>query len=66
MKTFFKLLLELAKKNTSDVISEEGGLSAGAMTTSTGIAGLGDDAREGNVVVRKKPKNILRRKKRIL
>ena len=43
---------------------EGGGGGEGGMTTSSGIAGLGDDAREGNVVVRKKLRMFRRRKQR--
>jgi len=59
-----KKIAEQIISNILRYIAEEGegGVAAG-MTTNSGIAGLGDDAREGNVVVRKRP-NIFRRKRR--
>ena len=46
------------------ILSEEGEASSGQMTSDgAGIAGLGDDARAGNVIVRKKPRMFKRRKR---
>jgi hypothetical protein len=45
-------------------IFEEGEASSGQMTSDgSGIAGLGDDARAGNVIVRKRPRMFKRRKR---
>ena len=45
-------------------IKEDGeGGGEGGMTTDSGIAGLGDDARAGNVIVRKRPRMFKRRKR---
>lgn len=56
--------MESIVNNMLSYIFEEGEASSGQMTSDgSGIAGLGDDARAGNVIVRKKPRMFKRRKR---
>ena len=56
--------MESIVNNMLSYIFEEGETSSGQMTSDgSGIAGLGDDARAGNVIVRKKPRMFKRRKR---
>ena len=56
--------IESIVNNMLSYIFEEGEASSGQMTSDgSGIAGLGDDARAGNVIVRKKPRMFKRRKR---
>ena len=56
--------MESIVNNMLSYIFEEGEASSGQMTSDgAGIAGLGDDARAGNVIVRKKPRMFKRRKR---
>jgi len=56
--------MESIVNNMLSYIFEEGEVSSGQMTSDgSGIAGLGDDARAGNVIVRKKPRMFKRRKR---
>ena len=65
MKSFRKLLSEVYHTNVLKEDGEAPTASTGQMTSDgSGIAGLGDDARAGNVIVRKKPRMFKRRKQR--
>ena len=56
--------MESIVNNMLSYIFEEGEASSGQMTSDgSGIAGLGDDARAGNVIVRKRPRMFKRRKR---
>ncbi len=56
--------MESIINNMLSYIFEEGEASSGQMTSDgAGIAGLGDDARAGNVIVRKKPRMFKRRQR---
>ena len=56
--------MESIVNNMLSYIFEDGEASSGQMTSDgSGIAGLGDDARAGNVIVRKKPRMFKRRKR---
>lgn len=56
--------IESIVNNMLSYIFEEGEASSGQMTSDgSGIAGLGDDARAGNIIVRKKPRMFKRRKR---
>jgi hypothetical protein len=56
--------IESIVNNMLSYIFEEGEVSSGQMTSDgSGIAGLGDDARAGNVIVRKRPRMFKRRKR---